>query len=158
MHPGRSATLRFGPKGVIGYFGELHPTTLKALDAKGPLVGFEITLDALPLPKAKPTKIKSRLAFSDFQPLTRDFAFVVSKEVAAGDLVKAVQGADKQLIASVNVFDVYEGVHLDTDKKSIAIAVTLQPTDKTLTDAEIETVSTKIVNEAAKKTGATLRA
>ncbi len=158
MHPGRSATLRFGPKGVIGYFGELHPTALKALDAKGPLSGFEIILDALPLPKVKPTKAKVRLVLSDFQPVSRDFAFVVVKDVAAGDLVKAVQGADKQLITSVNVFDVYEGTHLETGKKSLAVTVTLQPTDKTLTDVEIEAVCTKIVAEAARKTGAVLRA
>ena len=114
---------------------------LKALDLKGPLVAFEITLDALPLPKAKPTKMKPKLALSDFQPVTRDFAFVVGRDVAAGDIVKAAQGAERQLVAGVDVFDVYEGAGIDPDKKSVAIAVTLQPTEKTLTDAEIEAVS-----------------
>lgn len=157
FHPGRSGTLQFGPKNVVGAFGEVHPKVLKALDLKGPLVAFELNLDALPPPKAKPTKMKPKLNLPDFQPLTRDFAFVVGRDVAAGDIVKASQGAERQLIVGVDVFDIYEGTGIDPDKKSVAIAVTLQPTEKTLTDAEIEAVSAKIVGEVAKKTGAVLR-
>ena len=157
FHPGRSATLQFGPKNVVGAFGEIHPNVLKALDLKGPLVAFELNLDALPPPKAKPTKMKPKLVLSDFQPITRDFAFVVGRQVQAGDIVKAAQAAERQLVVGVNVFDVYEGTGIDPDKKSVAIAVTLQPTEKTLTDAEIEAVSAKIVGEVTKKTGATLR-
>ncbi|MCB5174039.1 phenylalanine--tRNA ligase subunit beta [Microvirga lenta] len=157
FHPGRSATLQFGPKNVVGAFGEIHPKVLKALDLKGPLVGFELNLDALPPPKAKPTKMKPKLALSDFQPVTRDFAFVVGRQVQAGDIVKAAQGAERQLIVGVDVFDIYEGTGIDPDKKSVAIAVTLQPTEKTLTDTEIEAVSAKIVGEVSKKTGAVLR-
>jgi phenylalanyl-tRNA synthetase beta chain len=157
LHPGRSATLQFGPKNVVGHFGELHPTALKALDVKGPVVAFEITLDALPAPKAKPTKMKPKLALSDFQPLTRDFAFVVESGVAAGEILKAAQGADRVLITDVQVFDIYEGEHVGPGRKSVAIAVTLQPTQKTLTDAEIEAVSQKIVGDVSKKTGAALR-
>ncbi|MFC4171848.1 phenylalanine--tRNA ligase subunit beta [Microvirga sp. GCM10011540] len=157
FHPGRSATLQFGPKNVVGAFGEIHPKVLKALDLKGPLVGFELNLDALPPPKAKPTKMKPKLALSDFQPVTRDFAFVVGRQVQAGDIVKAAQGAERQLIVGVDVFDIYEGTGIDPDKKSVAIAVTLQPTEKTLTDIEIEAVSAKIVGEVSKKTGAVLR-
>jgi phenylalanyl-tRNA synthetase beta chain len=157
FHPGRSATLQFGPKNVVGAFGEIHPKVLKALDLKGPLVAFEINLDALPPPKAKPTKMKPKLALSDFQPITRDFAFVVGRQVQAGDIVKAAQAAERQLVVGVDVFDIYEGAGIDPDKKSVAIAVTLQPTEKTLTDTEIEAVSTKIVGEVAKKTGAVLR-
>ncbi|MGO4707219.1 phenylalanine--tRNA ligase subunit beta [Microvirga sp. 2MCAF38] len=157
FHPGRSAILQFGPKNVVGAFGEVHPKVLKALDLKGPLVAFEITLDALVPPKAKPTKMKPKLVLSDFQPVSRDFAFVVTRSVAAGDIVKAVQAAERQLISGVEVFDVYEGIGIDPDKKSVAIAVTLQPTEKTLTDVEIEAVSQKIVAEVVKKTGATLR-
>lgn len=157
FHPGRSATLQFGPKNVVGAFGEIHPKVLKALDLKGPLVAFELNLDALPPPKAKPTKMKPKLVLSDFQPITRDFAFVVGRQVQAGDIVKAAQAAERQLIVGVNVFDVYEGTGIDPDKKSVAIAVTLQPTEKTLTDTEIEAVSAKIVGEVTKKTGATLR-
>jgi phenylalanyl-tRNA synthetase beta chain len=157
FHPGRSATLQFGPKNVVGAFGEIHPKVLKALDLKGPLVAFELNLDALPPPKAKPTKMKPKLVLSDFQPITRDFAFVVGRSVAAGDIVKAAQAAERQLIVGVDVFDVYEGTGIDPDKKSVAIAVTLQPTEKTLTDTEIEAVSAKIVGEVSKKTGAILR-
>ncbi|HEV2564243.1 MAG TPA: phenylalanine--tRNA ligase subunit beta [Microvirga sp.] len=157
FHPGRSGTLQFGPKNVVGAFGEIHPKVLKALDLKGPLVAFELNLNALPPPKAKPTKMKPKLNLPDFQPLTRDFAFVVGRDVAAGDIVKAAQGAERQLIVGVDVFDIYEGTGIDPDKKSVAIAVTLQPTEKTLTDVEIEAVSAKIVGEVSKKTGAVLR-
>jgi phenylalanyl-tRNA synthetase beta chain len=152
-----SATLRFGPKGVIGAFGEIHPKVLKDLDLKGPLVGFEITLDALPAPKHKPTKMKPKPALSEFQPVTRDFAFVVGREVAAGDVVRAAQAAERQLIAGIEVFDIYAGAGIEPDRKSVAIAVTLQPIEKTLTDAEIESVSQKIVGEVGRKTGAVLR-
>jgi phenylalanyl-tRNA synthetase beta chain len=157
FHPGRSGTLQFGPKNVVGAFGEVHPKILKALDLKGPLAAFEIVLDALPLPKYRPTKMKPKLQLSDFQPVTRDFAFVVGREVAAGDIFKAAQGAERQLIAGIDVFDIYEGPGIDPDKKSVAIAVTLQPTEKTLTEAEIDAVSAKIVAEVARKTGAALR-
>jgi phenylalanyl-tRNA synthetase beta chain len=157
FHPGRSGTLQFGPKNVVGAFGEVHPKILKALDVKGPLVAFELTLDNLPPPKYRPTKIKPKLQLSEFQPVTRDFAFVVARSVAAGDILKAAQAAERQLIADIDVFDVYEGAGIDPDKKSVAIAVTLQPKEKTLTDAEIEAVSARIVAEVAKKTGAVLR-
>ncbi|HYY85228.1 MAG TPA: phenylalanine--tRNA ligase subunit beta, partial [Beijerinckiaceae bacterium] len=157
LHPGRSGTLQFGPKVVVGAFGEVHPKVLRALDVKGPLVAFEITLDLLPPAKARPTKIKPKLTLSDLQPLTRDFAFVVGRDVAAGDIVRAAQAAERQLVTGVEVFDVYEGAGIDPAKKSVAIAVTLQPTQKTLTEAEIEAVSAKIVAEVAKKTGAALR-
>ncbi len=157
FHPGRSATLQFGPKAVIGHFGELHPRALKAMDIEGPIAGFEIILDALPAPKAKPTKIKPKLELSDLQPLSRDFAFIVDRAARAGDLVKAVQSADRALITNVSVFDVYEGKGVPEGKKSIGVAVTLQPREKTLTDAEIEAIAQKIVTEAQKKCGAALR-
>lgn len=156
-HPGRSGTLRFGPKGVIGAFGELHPKVLKALDVKGPLVAFEIHLDALPLPKYKPTKVKPKLELSGFQPVTRDFAFIVDKVAAAGEMAKTAQNADRALISEVSVFDLYEGPGVEAGKKSVALAVTLQPVEKTLTDAEIEAVGAKIVADMAKRYGAALR-
>ena len=158
FHPGRSGVLQFGPKVVIGAFGEIHPRLLEAMDVKGPLVACEIILDALPPPKAKPTKMKPKLVLSEFQPVSRDFAFIVARDVAAADIVKAAQGADRTLINDVTVFDVYEGKGIADGHKSVAIAVTLQPMDKTLTDAEIEAVAAKIVADVAKKTGATLRA
>ena len=157
LHPGRSGTLQFGPKTVLGWFGELHPGALEALDATGPLVAFEILLDVLPAPKARPTRAKPKLELSDFQPLERDFAFIVDHHVKAGDLIKAAQGADRQVIVGVGVFDLYEGPGVPVGKKSVAINVTLQPREKTLTDVEIEALSGKIVAEVAKKTGATLR-
>jgi phenylalanyl-tRNA synthetase beta chain len=157
LHPGRSGTLQFGPKGVIGWFGELHPRTLKALDAKGPLVGFELILDALPAPKAKPTRMKAKLKLPDFQPVQRDFAFVVAADAPAGEMARLAAGADKTLIAEVGVFDIYEGDKLEAGRKSVALAVTLQPTEKTLTDAEIDAIGAKIVAEMAKRFGAVLR-
>ena len=157
FHPGRSGVLQFGPKGVIGAFGEIHPRLLEAMDVKGPLVACEIILDALPPPKAKPTKMKPKLALSEFQPVSRDFAFIVARDVAAADIVRLAQGADRQLISDVTVFDIYEGKGIPDGQKSVAIAVTLQPMDKTLTDAEIDKVAEKIVADVSKKTGATLR-
>lgn len=156
FHPGRSGTFRLGPN-VIGHFGELHPSVLEALDADGPLVGFEVLIDRIPEPKAKATRVKPLLELAAFQPVERDFAFVVPRAVAAGDMVKAAAGVDRKLITAVNVFDLYEGPGIDADSKSVALSVTLQPREKTLTDAEIEAVAGKIVAEVAKKTGATLR-
>jgi len=157
LHPGRAATLQFGPKAVVGVFGELHPRLLAELDVEGPIAVFEIYLDALPAQKAKAVKSKPKLELSDLQPLTRDFAFIVDGTTPAGDLLRAVLGADKALLTGASVFDVYEGPGVPAGKKSIGVAVTLQPRDKTLTDAEIETLAQKIVAEAQKKTGATLR-
>jgi phenylalanyl-tRNA synthetase beta chain len=156
-HPGRSATLQFGPKGIVGAFGEVHPRTLKALDVKGPLVAFEIHLDALPLPKARPTKMKPKLVLPEFQPVTRDFAFIVPRATAAGDMLKTAQGAERALISDVTIFDIYEGTGVAGGSKSVALAVTLQPTEKTLTDVEIEAVAAKIIADMARKFGATLR-
>ena len=157
LHPGRSGTLQFGPKNQVGYFGEIHPRVMKALDLKGTLVAFEIDLGALPLPKQRATKTKPVLALSDLQPLARDFAFVVGRDVPAGEIVRAAQAAERKLVVGVDVFDLYEGTGVPEGQKSVAVAVRLQPTERTLTDAEIEAVSQKIVAEVARKTGATLR-
>jgi phenylalanyl-tRNA synthetase beta chain len=157
LHPGRSATLQFGPKTVLGWFGQLHPSTCEALDAEGPIVAFEITLDAIPAPKAKPTKTKSKLVRSDFMAVERDLAFIVGEPVSAGDILRAAESAERALIASVGVFDVYRGEGVAEGAKSIAIHVTLQPRERTLTDAEIDAAMSKIVAEVSKKTGATLR-
>jgi phenylalanyl-tRNA synthetase beta chain len=157
FHPGRSGTLQMGPQTVLGHFGELHPRALEALDADGPMVAFEVILERIPEPKAKATRAKPVLELSPFQPVERDFAFIVDQAVKAGDILRAAQGADRKLIAGVNVFDVYEGKGIDPGKKSIAIAVTIQPREKTMTDEEIETLGKKIVAEVSKKTGGTLR-
>jgi phenylalanyl-tRNA synthetase beta chain len=158
FHPGRVGTIQIGPQNVLGHFGELHPRALEALDAEGPLVAFEVILDKIPEPKAKATRAKPVLELSPFQPVERDFAFVVDRSVKAADILRAAQSADRKLITSVNVFDVYEGKGIDPGKKSIAIAVTLQPREKTLTDEEIEAVAGKIVAEVGKRTGGQLRA
>ncbi|MBN9024891.1 MAG: phenylalanine--tRNA ligase subunit beta [Rhizobiales bacterium] len=157
FHPGRSGTIQLGPQNVIGWFGELHPSVLDKLDVAGPLAGFEILLDAIPAPRARPTKTKPPLELVPYQPVTRDFAFVVDRKVEAAKLVKAAQGADKALISNVSVFDVFEGASLGADKKSIAIEVTLRPTQKTLTDEEIEAVAAKIVAQVSKATQGVLR-
>ena len=157
LHPGRSGTLQIGPQNVLGHFGELHPRVLEALGADGPLVGFEVILDRIPEAKARPTRAKPLLELSPFQPVARDFAFIVARSVKAADLVRAAQGVDRKLITGVDVFDLYEGKGIDDDKKSIAIAVTLQPREKTLTDEEIDAVGARIVTEVAKKTGGVLR-
>ncbi len=158
LHPGRSGTIQIGPQNVLGYFGELHPRALEALGADGPMIAFEVILDRIPAAKAKPTRAKPVLELSAFQPVSRDFAFIVDRSVKAGDIVRAAQGVDKKLITDVTVFDVYEGKGIDDGKKSVAIAVTLQPREKTLTDQEIDAVAAKIVAEVSKKTGGTLRA
>ena len=157
LHPGRSGTIQIGPQKILGHFGELHPRVLEALKADGPIVGFEIILEKIPDAKAKPTRAKSLLELAAFQPVSRDFAFIVDRKIAAGDIVRAAQGVDKKLITNVTVFDVYEGKGIDDGKKSIAIAVTLQPREKTLTDQEIDAVAAKIVVEVTKKTGGVLR-
>jgi phenylalanyl-tRNA synthetase beta chain len=157
LHPGRSATLQFGPKTVVGWFGQLHPGALEALDAEGPIVAFEIILDAVPAPKAKPTKTKPKLDRSDFMAVERDLAFVVDASVRAGDIVRAAESAERSLVAKVGVFDVYQGEGLPGGSKSIAIQVILQPRDRTLTDAEIDAAMAKIVAEVSKRTGAVLR-
>jgi phenylalanyl-tRNA synthetase beta chain len=158
FHPGRSGTIQIGPQNVLGYFGELHPSALEALDVEGPLVGFEVILERIPEPKAKPTRAKSALDLSPFQPVERDFAFVVERNVKAADIVRATTSVDRKLIAGVTVFDIYEGKGIEPGKKSIAIAVTIQPREKTMTDAEIESLAGKIVAEVGKRTGGVLRA
>jgi phenylalanyl-tRNA synthetase beta chain len=158
FHPGRSGTIQIGPQNVLGYFGELHPSALAALDGEGPLVVFEVMLERIPEPKARATRAKPALDLSAFQPVERDFAFVVERNVKAADIVRTAAGVDRKLIARVSVFDVYEGAGIEPGKKSIAIAVTLQPRERTMTDAEIEALAAKIVAEVGKRTGGVLRA
>jgi phenylalanyl-tRNA synthetase beta chain len=158
FHPGRSGTIQIGPQNVLGHFGELHPRALEALDAEGPLVAFEVILERIPEPRTRGSRAKPVLELSPFQPVQRDFAFVVDREVKAADIVRAAQSADRKLITGVSVFDLYEGQGIAPGKKSIAIAVTLQPRERTMTDAEIEALAAKIVAEVGKRTGGVLRA
>jgi phenylalanyl-tRNA synthetase beta chain len=155
-HPGRSGALRLGPN-VLAWFGELHPRVLTAMDVKGPAAGFEIFIHKAPKPRTKGGKGRPLLKPSLFQPLGRDFAFVVDMAVTAESLIRAAKGADKVLIVDVRLFDIYEGKGVGEGKKSVAIAVTLQPTERTLTDEDIEKVSASIIAAVAKQTGGTLR-
>lgn len=156
-HPGRSATLRLGPKTILAFFGALHPVTLRALDVDGAVVGFEVFLDALPAER-KRSRMRPALGGSDLMPVRRDFAFVLDKSVAASDVMRAAAGADKALIAGVSVFDVFEGGTLAAEgKRSLALEVTLQPTEATLTDKDIEAVSERIVTAVKKATGGEIR-
>jgi phenylalanyl-tRNA synthetase beta chain len=152
-HPGRSGALQLGPKTTLATFGELHPATLKALGIDFPVLAFEVHLDAIPAAKAAKRKA---LQTSDFQAVTRDFAFVVDGSVAAADVVKAVNAAEKTLLRDVTIFDVYQGKGVADGKKSIALTITLQADDRTLTEGEIEAVS-KAVITSAMKVGAVLR-
>lgn len=156
-HPGRSGTIKMGPKVVLGYFGEFHPSTLEALDVSGALCGFEVYVDAMPEPKRKATRTKPALELSQFQAVKRDFAFVVDKSVEAGAIIKAASSADRKLVSGVNVFDVFEGASVGEGKKSVAIEVQIQPVDRTLTDEDFEDLTQKIVASVTKFTGGVLR-
>ena len=156
-HPGRSGRIKLGPKLVLAEFGEFHPSTLKTLDVSGAYCGFECFLDRIPEAKRKATRTKPVLALSPYQPLRRDFAFVVDQAVEALKLVRAAQAADRKLVGDVNVFDVFTAPSLGEGKKSVAIEVTLNPVDRTLTEEDLDGISSKIVAQVEKATGGTLR-
>ena len=154
-HPGQSGTLRLGPKKILAAYGALHPSVTRALGLKGAAVGAEIFLDAIPL-KKKASHMRDAFAPPALQAVTRDFAFIVDADLPAGDLVRAVRGADKKLITDARIFDLFEGASVGEGKKSLAVEVTLQPTDATLTDEDLKALSDKVVAGAA-KLGAELR-
>ncbi len=153
-HPGRSATLRQGPKTVLGSFGEIHPRVLAALDLPSPMVAFSLNLDAVADPKRRR---KAAPDLAPFQPVRRDFAFLVDTIVSADAVTRAARGAERTLIAGVSLFDVYEGDKLPGGKKSLAIEVVFQPRERTLTDAELDAAGQKVIAAVAKATGAVLR-
>jgi len=158
-HPGRSGTLNLGPKTVLAAFGEIHPGVLAKLGVKGPMAGFEVYLDNIPKAKGKKSKGTTRplLHLSLLHPVNRDFAFVVDQDISAEALVRAAKSADKALISDVTLFDVFEGGNLGAGRKSVAVNVTLQPQDQTLTDGEIDAVSEKVVAAVQKSCGGILR-
>lgn len=156
FHPGRSAVLKLGPKVTLAHFGEVHPETLKAMGVAGPVAAFEVFVGALP-PEKRKGLAKGALDAADLLPVRRDFAFILDAGVSAGDVVRAAAAADKMLISAVNVFDVFEGKSLGAGKKSLALEVTLQPREKTLTDEEIEAVAARIIAEVKKATGGEIR-
>jgi phenylalanyl-tRNA synthetase beta chain len=154
FHPGRAGVLRLGPT-VLGHFGELHPELLEAFDAKGPVAAFEVFIDAIALPRG--ARARPTLKLSVFQPVERDFAFIVDRDVPAETLLHAARGVDRKLVTDIRLFDVYEGKGLPEGKKSLAVAITLQPQDATLTDTEIEAFSGRLVAAVEKATDGTLR-
>lgn len=155
-HPGRSGALRLG-KNVLAYFGELHPAVLKKFGIKQRVMAFEVILSNIPLPRTSNDKAKKKLELSSFQPVDKDLAFVVDKTVPAINLITAAKTADREFISDVRVFDVYEGENLPEGKKSIALALTFQPKDKTFTDQDIENLMNKVIQEMKKKCNAELR-
>jgi phenylalanyl-tRNA synthetase beta chain len=155
FHPGRSGALKLGPKTLLGVFGEFHPDLLAKLGIDPPLAGFELYLDAIPGGRRKGTG--KALEASDLQPVRRDFAFLLDRDVEGGELVRAALGADRALVTDVGVFDLFAGQGVPEGKKSLAIEVTLQPRERTLTDAEIEAVAEKIIAAVKKATGGELR-
>lgn len=153
-HPGRSGVVRQGPKTILGHFGEIHPATMRAMGLDGTIVAFEVLVDSVPLPK---NRRRQPPVLSAFQPVLRDFAFIVAPDTEAQSVLRAVRGAERSLIADVRLFDVYEGAPLEPGYRSLGIEVVLQPVKASLTDEDIETVSEKIVSAVAKATGAVLR-
>ena len=155
-HPGRAGSLMLGPR-PLARFGEIHPAMLERFDLRGPAAGFEVLLDDVPARKASRAGSRPMLHLAALQPVERDFAFVVDEAVPGAALATAARGADKALIAGVALFDVYRGPELGDGRKSVALCVTLQPREATLTDADIEAVGARIVAAVSKATGAVLR-
>lgn len=155
-HPGRSGSLLLG-KTVLAYFGEIHPQILEDFDAKGTMVGFEIFLQNIPAPRKKDSTAKPLLALAALQPLNRDFAFIVKDSVAADDLLHAAKSAEKNLITDARIFDVYAGKGVEDGFKSLALSITIQPIETTLTDTQLDELMQKVIDSVAEKTGGTLR-
>jgi phenylalanyl-tRNA synthetase beta chain len=153
-HPGRAATLRQGPK-VLAYFGEIHPGVLNEMKVDGPAVAFEVFVDHVPLPRGR--RGRPALKLSPFQPVARDFAFIVDAALPAESLLRAARGVDRKLVSEVRLFDVYTGPGVEPGRKSLAITVVLQPEAATLTEEALEAFSAKLVAAVAKATGGTLR-
>ncbi len=154
-HPGQSATLRMGPKNILSAFGTLHPATAKAFDLDGNVVAAEIFLDAIPLKKAAGFM---RPAFTPpaLQAVTRDFAFLVAVDTPANDLIRSIKGCDKDNIVAVRLFDRFGGQGVPEGQVSLAVEVTLQPSDKSYSDDDLKAISDKVI-AAATKLGAVLR-
>ncbi|MAZ04627.1 MAG: phenylalanine--tRNA ligase subunit beta [Sneathiella sp.] len=155
-HPGRSGVMQLGPKNRLAAFGELHPRVLDAMKVKGTIVGFEVYLDNVPLPKATSTA-RPPLTVSDYQAVERDFAFEVDADTAADTIIRAAKGSDKRLIKDVSIFDIYQGGRMAEGRKSVAFSIRLQPTDRTLTEEEIDAVAAKVIGSVEKATGGSLR-
>ena len=159
-HPGKSGSIYLDKDDLepVAYFGEIHPNIIKKLDINTEaLVNFEIYLDNLKDNKIRLKDRKSKFEYSDYQKSERDFAFVVDKKIKAQDLLEIITSIDKDLIKSVKVFDVYEGENIPSDKKSIALNVTIQSSDKTLDDNDLEKINNLIISTVENKSGAKIR-
>ena len=159
-HPGKSGRLFLNKEKdrIAAYFGEIHPNVLKNIDVKTEsLVGFEIFIDNLKLPKKSLNDQKTNFVTSDYQKSERDFAFVVNKKVNAQDLIDVISNIDQDLISNIKVFDVYEGDNIPDGQKSIAISVTIQSLEKTLNDNDLEKINKSIIDTVENKTGAKIR-
>ena len=155
-HPKRSGTFRLG-KNVLAYFGEIHPAVLKVYDIDCRVMAFEVFLDNIPLPRGGAGKAKKKLELINLQSVDKDLAFVVSKDVAAANIIAAAKNADRQYISDVNIFDIFEGGNLPEDKKSVALTVTFQPKEKTFTAQELDGLMKKVILEVGKKVDGVLR-
>jgi len=159
-HPGRSGQISLGSTNglELAYFGEIHPLIVKKLDLRvESVLGFEIFLDNIPEVRKKIRETKPQFVVSDYQKVVRDFAFVIEEKYSSGEIISLVKNIDKELIKSVKIFDVYQGESIEKRKKSIAFNVTFEPKDKTLSEADIEKISKKIISTVQEKTNATLR-
>ena len=159
-HPGKSGRifLNKGKEKVAAFFGDIHPNILKKLDIKvEALVGFEIFLDNLKQPKKSLKDQKTNYKYSDFQKSERDFAFVLDINFKVQELIEIISNVDKELIRSVKVFDVYEGTNIPESKKSIALNVTIQSLEKTLTEDDLNKINQLIISAVESKTGAKIR-
>jgi phenylalanyl-tRNA synthetase beta chain len=155
-HPGQAGTLQLG-KNILGFFGSLHPKVLEAMGVKGPVVGFELFLDAIPQAKQKPTKVRPAYRVSDLQPVDRDFSFILDQDVLSSALMKAIAGADKKHIQGVTIVSTYQGKEEKArGEVAIALRVHLQPLEKTLTEEDIDAISKKILLAALKVNGCSL--
>ena len=155
FHPGRSALFKLGNL-IIASFGQINPVCLDTKDKKTEFFAFEIYLDNIPSPKRKVLS-KSLLKSNNLQSLSRDFSFLINKELNAESLINEIKSVDKILIQKISVFDVYEGNNIPKDKKSVSLSITIQPVEKTLTDNDLENLSTKIIHSVFKKFGAEIR-
>ncbi len=155
FHPGRSATIYQGPKNILGVFGELHPKILQDIEVDAIVVGFEMYLDRLP--KTKKTNKKKLLKVSSLQPIHRDFAFLLEKGTPVDKMIRAAMKVDKALITDAHIFDIYDGKGIPEGKKSIALTVTFEPFENTLTDDEINKLMDKIIIAVGSEAGGELR-
>jgi len=155
FHPGRSAVFKIG-QDIIANFGEIHPEICDYFGLNKSVIGFEIFYEKIPLPKRNKIS-RPMLKISNLQPVTREFAFLVDEKVVSEKITQVVKSVNKDLITDVIILDIYKGEKIPQDMKSIAIKITIQPIQETLTDSALEEISTTIINAIEKKLSGSLR-